>query len=214
MCPDIVGRLNRKILLRALLTIVWLASIGGGMRILLAYENTAGRVAVVPKIFPAQAALTLAKDRPTLIMLAHPRCPCTRASMNELAKIMADLQGRVQAYVLFAAPPNSGADWNDTELWRAAAAIPEVIPVGDNDGRESRRFGATTSGHTLLYAPDGRLLFSGGITLTRGHEGTNAGESAIIALVKTQPADLASTPVFGCPLVGAEKLAAEILCRK
>ena len=38
-----------------------------------------------------------------------------------------------------------------------------------------QRFGAETSGQTLLYDRDGRLLFSGGTTGSRGHDGDNAG---------------------------------------
>jgi hypothetical protein len=133
-------------------------------------------------------------------MLAHPRCPCTRASMSELAKIMARLQGKVRAYVLFLKPQDSGADWDDTDLRRSASEIPGVTVLSDLDGAEARRFGAETSGHTLLFDPGGQLLFSGGITESRGHAGGNDGESAIVSLVNNHSADRAKTFVFGCSL--------------
>ncbi|HSP63868.1 MAG TPA: hypothetical protein VLQ90_12855, partial [Pyrinomonadaceae bacterium] len=167
-----------------------------------------------PYKFPPQSALFAAADRPTLVMLAHPRCPCTRASVGELAQIMAELKGKVKAYVLFAKPADSGPDWTDTELWRSVAEIPGVTPVGDDDGRESRRFGAETSGHTLLFAANGRLLFSGGITQSRGHRGGNEGESAIVSLVKNQRAARAQTPVYGCSLVGASTVEEKAACLK
>jgi len=44
------------------------------------------------------------------------------------------------------------------------------------------------------------LVFSGGITQSRGHAGDNAGENAIISLINTRAADQAKTPVFGCSL--------------
>ncbi len=207
-------KFNRPFLLTAVLGTTWLASVAFGMRVLLNYDNTPGCVAAVPIKFPAQSALFAATDRPTLVMLAHPRCPCTRASVGELAQIMAELQGQVKAYVVFAKPADSGADWNDTELWRSVAEIPGVTPVGDDDGRESRRFGAETSGHTLLFAANGRLLFSGGITQSRGHAGGNAGESAIVSLVKNQRAARAQTPVFGCSLVGAGRMEKKTVCLK
>ena len=53
----------------------------------------------------------------------------------------------------------------------------------DDDGAEARRFGAETSGQTLLYDEHGALLFSGGITGARGHAGDNAGRASLVALL-------------------------------
>jgi hypothetical protein len=79
---------------------------------------------------------------------------------------------------------------------------------------EAGRFGAETSGHTLLYGADGRLLFSGGITASRGHAGENAGESAIIALVNHQTPLRSQTLVFGCSLTNHAERKAVALCLK
>ena len=49
----------------------------------------------------------------------------------------------------------------------------------DDDGAEARRFGAETSGQTLLYDARGALAFSGGITGARGHAGDNAGRASL-----------------------------------
>lgn len=183
----------------ALVGVGWLAAVALGIRGLLNYESAPGGVAEAPKIWPA-SQIELATDRPTLVMLAHPHCPCTRASVGELAEIMARVEGKAMAYVLFSKPASSGSDWDDTGLRRNAAAIPGVTVVADNGGAEARRFGAETSGHTLLFAPDGRLLFSGGITQSRGHAGDNAGESAIVSLIHKGSAERAETFVFGCSL--------------
>jgi len=78
----------------------------------------------------------------------------------------------------------------------------------DEDGIEARSFGAVTSGQALLYSAQGRLLFSGGITESRGHSGDNAGRSAIESLVMNGSEGLrtpASTPVYGCPLCRGSK---------
>lgn len=181
------------------MAIGWAAVIAVGLRGLLNYESAPGTVADVPKAWPA-SAISLAADGPTLVMLAHPHCPCTRASVGELAEVMARVQGKAKAYVLFAKPDGSGADWDDTSLRRTAGAIPGVTVLSDPKGVEARRFGAETSGHTLLFAPDGRLLFSGGITQSRGHAGDNAGASAIVSLVHNRKAEHATTFVFGCSL--------------
>jgi hypothetical protein len=193
--------LHKKFFLTALLGVTWIAAVAFGLSFLLRYESTPGRVGVVGASWPATSSIQRSGPNATLVMLAHPHCPCTRASIGELAQIVADTQGKLNAYVLFTKPQGAGADWDDTELRRSAAAIPGVMVVTDADGSEARRFGAETSGHTLLFDPNGALLFSGGITASRGHAGRNAGESAIIAAVNGQRTDPMSTPVFGCSLI-------------
>ncbi len=202
--------LHKKFFLTACLGVTWIAAVAFGLSFLLRYESTPGRVGVVGASWPATSSIQRSGPNPTLVMLAHPHCPCTRASIGELAQIVADTQGKLNAYVLFTKPAGAGADWDDTELRRSAAAIPGVAVVTDADGNEARRFGAETSGHTLLFDPNGALLFSGGITASRGHAGRNAGESAIIAAVNGEPSNLPCTPVFGCALV--RRPGEEVVC--
>lgn len=173
-----------------------------GVWTLVAYENTPGGAGLLRNTWAA-SHIARASDRPTLVLLAHPRCPCTAASIGELARIMARAQGKVAAYVLFAKPEGAGSNWDDTALRASATDIPGVTVVSDAEGAEARRFGAETSGHTLLFAPDGRLLFSGGITPARGHAGDNAGADAIASLIRTGTSKRVGTLVFGCSLVGA-----------
>ena len=193
----------RTIFLTVLLAIFWVAAVSFGVRTLINYESAPGRVGSVPVSWPRESKIERAPGVDILVMLAHPHCPCTRASMGELAQIMARVQGKVHAYVLFLKPQDSGADWDDTDLRRSAAQIPSVTVMTDVDGVEARRFGAETSGHTLLFDPDGHQLFNGGITESRGHAGGNAGESAIVSLVTNHTAERRSTFVFGCSLRGA-----------
>lgn len=177
-----------------------MSALAFGMRVLFKYETTPGRSGPVTVNWPAISVVPRQADKPTLLMLAHPHCPCTRASIAELAQIMAHGFGRVNAYVLFVKPPGAGADWDDTNLRRSAAAIPGVTVLTDDNGIEAARFGAQTSGHTLVFDREGTLLFSGGITASRGHIGSNAGESAVLAILNQQTADRQRTPVFGCSL--------------
>lgn len=191
---------SKTILATALFALAWIGALSLGLGALLRYESTPGTIGSAPQDWPAGSQIERVKDAKTLVMLAHPHCPCTRASVGELAQIMANVQGEVRAYVLFLKPRNSGADWDDTDLRRSAAQIPGVTVLSDVDGTEARRFGAETSGHTLLFDSAGRLLFSGGITSSRGHAGGNAGESAIVALANDQTSDRQRTFVFGCGL--------------
>jgi hypothetical protein len=195
---------KRKRISRILLTatVLWLCVISSGLWILWGYENSPGVGAKAPGSWPADSRIQRATDRATLVMLAHPHCPCTRASIGELALLMAHSQGRVTAYVLFLKPAGFSDEWEKSDLWQSAAAIPGVNVVMDDGGIEARRFHAATSGQTMLYDADGRLRFSGGITGSRGHSGDNAGRSAIISLVNTGAAESAETAVFGCQLFG------------
>jgi hypothetical protein len=191
---------KNKLLLVAAGTI-WFLTVGAGVAVLWNYENTPGlAAAAAPDQWPATSNIQRATNRATLVMMVHPHCPCTRASVGELARLMAQAQDRVTAYVLFAKPPNLSKDWEQTDLWETAAAIPGVIVMRDDEGLEARRFHAATSGQTMLYDKNGNLLFSGGITDGRGHEGDNAGRSAIVSLLTTSEADYKETPVFGCAL--------------
>ncbi len=171
-----------------------------GLWVIWGYENAPGVVAKPPLHWPADSQIQPSQGRATLVMLAHPHCPCTRASIGELASLMAHTQGRVTAYVLFLKPAGVSDNWEKTDLWQSAARIPGVKPLMDDDGAEARRFHAATSGQTVLYDAEGRLLFSGGITGSRGHSGDNAGRSAIVSLLGDGAAERAETFVFGCPL--------------
>jgi hypothetical protein len=85
-----------------------------------------------------------------------------------------------------------------SDLWHAAENIPGVRVVRD-DGTEARRFGARVSGQVLAYSGGGRLAFNGGITGSRGHEGDNAGRSAVEAMLGGRP-HAATAFAFGCLL--------------
>jgi hypothetical protein len=197
-------RLNKKQFILIAACAVWVMMIGVGLGVLWAYENAPGPVAVPPSQWPADSRIQPAMDRATLIMLAHPHCPCTRASIGELSRLMTQAQDRVTTYVLFLKPAGSSDDWEKTDLWQSAASIPGVNVVVDEGGTEAQRFQAVTSGQTVLYDAAGCLLFSGGITGSRGHFGDNAGRSAIVSLLNTGKAERSETFAFGCPLSGTD----------
>jgi hypothetical protein len=197
---DIVPHTKRRRLILFLSVLAWLSLVVIGLGFLWGYENTPGLAAESPKHWPAESRIELAPDRATLVMLAHPHCPCTRASIGELASIMAHSQGRLSAYVLFIKPEGFTEDWDETDLWESASNIPGVKVILDGNGREAHLFNAATSGQTVLYDPKGILLFSGGITSSRGHFGDNPGQTSIVSLVNSAIPDQTETSVFGCPL--------------
>jgi hypothetical protein len=181
---------------------LWVASVGFGMRVLWRYSNTPGHAATPLIDWPTDAPVQLGKGRSTLVMFAHPNCPCSRASIGELAILMAQAPEKLDAHVFFYFPANESSAWARTDLWDSARSIPGVHAIEDPGGAFALRFGAFTSGQTLLYNPDGRLVFHGGITAARGHSGDNNGRQAILALLQGGSPERNVTPVFGCSLRG------------
>jgi hypothetical protein len=186
-----------------LLIALWAGVVAGGFFVLHGYEAAPGQAGEPPSCWPATSRIQRATDRPVLLLFAHPRCPCTRATIGELALIMTRCQDKLQAHVLFYKPAGTGPDWEQTDTWWGAGDIPGVQVAVDLDGVEAARFSAKTSGHVLLYGQDGKLLFTGGITASRGHAGDNAGRSAIVSLVTGGVPEAKGTWVFGCPIAGA-----------
>jgi len=184
----------------------WILAVGVGIKILLAYSNTPGKLSTPPSDWPASTAIQPQRNRACLLVFAHPQCPCSRATINELARIMAGSQGKVQAYVVFLAPKSAKRDWIRGNLWKAASAIPDVRVIADEDANEMRRFGASTSGQSLLYNARGHLLFNGGLTVARGHEGPNDGADAVFSFLQTGAAQRKTAPVFGCSLLDESRL--------
>ena len=163
--------------------IAWAALVACGSAKLLNYDFTPGAAGTPTRSWPADCGIRPDGDSARLVMIAHPHCPCTRASIAEVAHIMARAQKPVVAYVLFYRPREFPQGWERTDLWRSAAAIPGVTALADPEGREAQRFGAVTSGHVLLYDRTGQLMFTGGITGSRGHVGDNAGCDRVIRLL-------------------------------
>jgi hypothetical protein len=174
--------------------------LASGFALFMGYANRAGLAAEAPNDWPAASRIERATDRATLIVLAHPHCPCTRATINELARITAKLGDKLTVYVLFIKPQGVEPSWEQTDTWTSAAEIPGVTVFSDDQGWESQFFDARTSGQTMLYDKNGKLLFSGGITIGRGEEGDSTGATAIVSLVNGETAPVRVTSVFGCPL--------------
>ena len=179
---------------------LWLVCVAAGLSALWAYDNAPGEAAVAPSAWPSGTTLTRSLDRPTLVVLAHPQCSCTRASLDELAEALARAEIKPKTYVLFLKPDGFTEDWLQSDLWQTASRLPDTTVVRDDNGREAQRFGAATSGQTMLFDASGTLLFSGGITGARAHRGDNDGRRAIVALLNRGSAARPATNVFGCPL--------------
>lgn len=181
--------------------VVWLLMVGIGFGFFARHEFRAGDDPKAPAQWPDSSQLALAKDRPTLLVFAHPQCPCSVATMEELARVIAHNSQPVHLSVVLFEPSERDSSWQKSAAVRRARSIPGANLAWDREGLEAARFHAHTSGHTLLYSANGRLLFDGGITGSRGHVGENAGQTALLSLLNGSQPTVQATPVFGCPIL-------------
>ncbi len=185
---------------------LWAAIAIAGICGLASYAGRAGASAAPPASDAAGAGSvtgTPIDGRHRLLLFVHPKCPCSRATIEALDRIVARAGSRLSTTVWFWCDPDAkdAETWVRGELWDAAAAIPGVEVRADAGGAAAQRFDAKTSGQCILYSPAGELEFSGGITPARGHCGDDAGTDAIVARASGafgSQHQVATTPVFGC----------------
>ena len=109
--------------------------------------------------------------------------------------------------IVFVTPPGRDDSWTKGgRNWREAQNIPDAEIVVDHGGIEAHRYGAHTSGQAYLFSSEEQLVFQGGITASRGHQGDSEGRSAILRFVQDGLNRNVKTRVFGCALLRAESL--------
>jgi hypothetical protein len=180
--------------------LAWLATVATGMAMLSAYAGVPGAPTTPPPLWPAASTIGRSPGTPTLLVFAHPNCPCTRATLAELDRLLAHADGAADVHVVLWQPGAADAAVVETRLADLAAAIPHVHVRWDGGGVEAARFGVATSGATLLYDAADRLRFAGGITGARGHVGDNAGSDALLRQLTAAVDGATSAPVYGCEL--------------
>jgi hypothetical protein len=182
--------------------LIWLSGTASGFFLLGAYHARPGQPGKPLVRWPEESPVRLDPDRPTLLIFLHPRCPCSRASVAEIASIAASYPDRFAVHAILYQPEGPSEDWDRAEAAAAEEApIPGLRRWTDRGGRLGRRFGVETSGHVLLFDPDGGLLFEGGITPSRGHRGGNLGLEALVARIERRDVGAGSSPIFGCPIL-------------
>ncbi|HEY3788993.1 MAG TPA: hypothetical protein VGL71_09065 [Urbifossiella sp.] len=174
---------------------LWLVCCAIGFGIWHKIDVTPGSAATSPVTNQLPAA-----GNPRVVLYLHPRCPCSRASLEEFAGLLEKLPAGVDAEIVFIRPPGVAEGWEQGQLWNDAATLPRVRLRVDVDGIEAERVGATTSGFAVYTDASGRIRFQGGITRGRGLLGDNPGRRTLEAEIHGGTDSNAQSPVFGCPL--------------
>ena len=188
---------------------LWLAALVPGILYLLAYERTPGKTGEAPPGWPLGVESFGAANLPTLVVVLHPRCSCSSATLTELEEAAARFSHPLNAVMLIYRPRGGKYEWQNASLYRQAQHVLNAKLVLDDDGDMASRFGAFTSGDVLYYSAAGQnkkrsLLFSGGVTGSRGMVGPNAGIQALELAVNASPRgsqngkSVVSTAVYGC----------------
>ena len=165
--------------------VLWVGLIAGGYAWLLRYSFGGANTATAPATIPSGLAPTGAQ-RPQLFLALHPRCPCSRSTVRELAKILTRAPQASDVTVLMYRPQKESDAWLQGALREDCQRMNCWI-CPDPDGLLAASLGNLTSGGVVLYDASGRLRYQGGITGARGHEGDNAGELAVINILRRMP---------------------------
>ena len=184
--------------LRRVAVVAWVTVVSASVVWVWHYKTTPGAASAPPAAWPESA--NVQRSGTTVLVALHPLCTCSEATISELARLMASLDSRPRVYALFYDYQPAGKLLTDTSLWHRAAAIPGVVPMRDPGGEMAKSFGAETSGDVIAYGTDGGLLFHGGITPARGHEGDSFGRQRLLAVLRGQSPDRRDSPVFGCEI--------------
>ena len=133
-------------------------------------------------------------------LFAHPYCPCSRASLEHFAESLTRFPEGVQSEVIFVTAGLEESEVATSPLVLRAQELARAKVRFDATGEEAERFGVSVSGEVLAFDSGGRLVFRGGITPGRGHQGTSTGQAELENIVNGRSPGPCATPVFGCHL--------------
>ncbi len=183
---------------------VWCASAAVGWAWLARFSSTPGRQDSAPLLLPEPLAAQLSTESPgskKLFVVLHPQCSCSRATLSELSRILKQNPQAARVTLLLYEPSALPPHWKTASALAEQISALRVAAVPDRDGRYAAALHASTSGEVVLYSGDGRLLFQGGITSQRGHEGDSFGGAELSRALQDRSPSISKTAVFGCPVL-------------
>lgn len=147
--------------------------------------------------------------KPQLLLFYHPKCPCTTATVRILERLNPRFLEPIPITAIAYCADDEPDLWIQSRTTKALSSLDNVRIVIDKGGRLSKSFGATVSGHLLLYNPNGQLTFSGGITPYRGHEGDSPSSLDLLERINSPKDNCMHWPVFGCTTVSPDPVETE-----
>lgn len=180
----------------------WAVVCASVLWVLWTYSNVATAQEGPPVGWSPPPEIDRPNDRPTLILFAHPKCPCTRATMAAVERLQREAHAAFATRVVFFEPVDADPLWRRTDLWSRAGRLADAKSVADPGGVITAGAGVVVSGCVALLDPDGALLFWGGITPSRGHEGESIGLTAIRSILRGHEPGRHRAPIFGCDIIG------------
>jgi len=200
------GPSRRRRIVAYALAVVWCLALVPGIWYLLAFETTPGLQSSPASAWPAHFVTDQDPRLPTLVVALHPRCSCSQATLAQLEEAAKHFDHPYNSILLIDVPRGADYQWREVSFYREAQQALHAKVILDEDGRLAASFGALTSGEVFFYSASDKssgrsLLFSGGVTGSRGMIGPNKGIVALTtAFQKNSRIEAPHPPVFGCAL--------------
>ena len=208
--------MNGKPLILGALLLAWIALIAGGSGLKMAHGLRAGAVATgAPAVLGEEdrGRFLQRTGQSALLVFLHPRCPCSRATLEQLERVgkIAEAESAANTppsiHLLIVTPPGAEEGWERGDILARARRLDGAVVSLDREGALAQRFSARTSGQVFLYDQSGALQFAGGITPARGQAGDPRQARALWNLIRGESGEMTEAPVFGCPLFHSSDLA-------
>ena len=101
---------------------------------LINFETKPGLPPTPPPVWPRQVKVTHVPNKNQIIVIAHPQCGCTQATLQQLAEVT-DAAVSVLVY-----RPDSKSNWGKSPIWQQVRLIKGASVDWDDGGKTAPRF--------------------------------------------------------------------------
>lgn len=191
---------RKKIIISVIISI-WVGSIIWSTKAMLIFQFTPGKMGKVFNDFPQKSKLVLDQTLPTLILFLHPKCTCSKASVEEIKIIKSSIK---KEFKLIAVVQTASLKLTDEleKLKEELSTLPHSTIVNDSYSFETNLFSVKTSGQIYIYSSFGELIYTGGSTSSRGTSSPSELRRTIASILETnkKPHQLITKSIYGCEM--------------
>src|SRR4051794_27195181 len=108
---------------------IWLAATVTTLVLIARYKATPGELGSAPDAWPGASAIQPTPGLANVVLFAHPQCPCTKASMTELARLADELGPTAAIHVVLVRPADAEVGFEEGTLADRARAIRAHVVV-------------------------------------------------------------------------------------